>query len=199
MRWSFRKSLEMGLWQSKDHRHTVNYGDEVYLFCHSMMLGLFRDPDAPPRVGNPVCRSFRFPDQIKASSPAKSWTWATMFYELGCGEALLTDNGVLMSKLAGNAVAAEAQARAAQAPKVIWRGAFDHQAENEAAARKEDKLHWQTCFDSFGLNRSGTGPYAAFSPGKKLPFEGTRVASNMLQRMANDGFLPVRFRVRFVD
>ncbi len=204
MRWSFRKSLEMGPWQSKSPRPEIQDGDDVYLFCHSMMLGLFKDPDAPPRVGSPVCRSANFPAQIRAFSPSRSWSWAAT-YEKGASDPVsVTDWLVLLSKLAGNAVAAEAQVMAARAIEVgMWRGAFDKEAEYEAAAKKdgenEGNVPWPVWFDTVGLKYSGSGHYAAFNPQRGCAPEGIRITSDMLARMDKDGFQPARFTVHFVE
>ena len=132
MRWSFRKSLEMGPWESRYPPNVIQHGDEVYLFSHSMMLGLFREPEAQPRVGSPVCLNAS-KSQIKAFSPATYWSW-TELYDEEKTDQHDTDLGVLVSKIAGNAVAAEAEAMVATTADVRpWLDAFDEAAKTEAA------------------------------------------------------------------
>jgi hypothetical protein len=192
MRWSIRKSLEMGPWQSKYPRYPIQDGDEVYLFCHSLMLGLFRDPGAPPRVRSPVCRSTKFPTQIKAFTAANNWSWAQT-YDEGRTQGADTNQVVWTSAVAGNTVAAEARQHPVLGNGVDskpWLGALDKGvAEAHSGIASEDVAT---------LRMFGASLDAINSP-MLNKFAGMGPWSDMLTHMANDDFRPARCRVRFAE
>jgi hypothetical protein len=187
-------------WHSQPpHNNWINGGDEVYLFCHSMCLGLFRDPDTPPRVASPVCQSTNpdFLTQIKTFSPAKTWFMSHGYDE---GETnVLTHWFVLASRLAGTAVAVEAAAQPPTEPRVMpWLGAFDNEAEDEAAAKIPPASNWPAFLISAGFSYPGHDEKYLPAGFRDTGRPGSRITSDMLARMAKDGFEPARFKVRFV-
>lgn len=181
MRWSFRKTLAMAPWKSHDHHGTIQDGDEVYLFCHSLMMGLFRDPDVPPRVASPVCWSDKHPNQVKAFSPAVYWWFAEMYDKNQLDQLNSTDRDwvVPTARLVGNTVAEEAKSTSLPEGFAAWRGAFDKDAD-PALSIQSDVLRQAVIWKK--LDRCA----------------GMGTTSDMLARMAKEGFEPARFRVRFV-
>lgn len=184
MRWSFRKTLDMAPWKSDYPHGTIQDGDEVYLFCHSLMMGLFRDPEVPPRVASPVCWSDKHPNQVKAFSPAMYWWFAEMYDQNQLDQLNSTDRDLVVptAGLVGNAVAEEARVDRPGEGSAAWLGAFDKDAgprrSSTASMFGGDVLTWKLLDRYAGMGTT---------------------TSDMLARMAKEGFEPARFRVRFVN
>lgn len=182
MRWSFRKTLDMAPWKSGYPHGTIQDGDEVYLFCHSLMMGLFRDPAVPPRVASPVCWSNKYPNQVKAFSPALYWWFAEM-YDKNQLDHLNSDDAALVvptAGLVGNTVAEEAKSISPAEGSAAWLGAFDKDA--------DPMLSKPFNIFTYPIIQRQLDRYA-----------GMGTTSDMLARMTKEGFEPARFRVRFVN
>jgi hypothetical protein len=173
MRWSLRKTYEMRPWQPKYPHEIIQDGDEVYLFCHSMLMGMFRDPEMqPPKAASPVCYS-SIKQEVRAFSPAlprdNKWHWSQIFDE-GRDGGINDRELYKASDWLGDRVHAEATKWGSEPPSVFssqrtWAGAI--------GAPKLDFI-----------------VHAAFG----LPDHST-----MLTRMSDEGgFEPLRFKVKFV-
>jgi hypothetical protein len=177
MRWSLRKSFDMRQWRPQYPHEIINDGDEVYLFCHSMMLGMFRDPERPPSAASPVCVSSSSPNDIRAFSPSplqSSTRWWAQAFDEGRTQGVDTDYMYNASWYACSAVFQEAQKSNLPGP------AFS-------------QATWASAVNFFEV-LSATNFVNEMVATQLL---GTR-ESNMLNRMFNGGYEPARFKVRYV-
>jgi hypothetical protein len=177
MRWSLRKSFDIRQWRPQYPHEIINDGDEVYLFCHSMMLGLFREPERPPFVASPVCVSSSSPNDVRAFSPAPSqagfWVWAHAFDE-GRAQGDTATLAYNASRCATIAVAREAQKSNLAGPafgQATWARAVDL----PDATSHAEMINTAVAMPMLGMTES-----------------------DMLNRMFNGGYELARFKVRYV-